>query len=50
MDDKTIHEIAHVGWMWPDGVHDRYELAKLEPGRRDYSAPCPCGCKTPPTK
>lgn len=42
--DDSIRNIQHVSWWWPDGIHTRAELAILEPGRRDYDAPCPCGC------
>lgn len=39
---STIDEAAHIGWLYPDGIHTREELRILEPGRRDYESPCPC--------
>lgn len=44
--EDTIANITHVGWLYPDGVHTREELRQLEPGRRNYDAPCKCrDCK-----
>jgi hypothetical protein len=44
--EDTIRNVKHVSWMWPDGIHTIKELRSLEPGRRDYESPCPCGCGT----
>lgn len=41
---KMIKDIQHTRWLYPDGIHTRYELRILEPDSRNYSSPCPCGC------
>ena len=43
-DRATLRQIAHICWLYPDGIHTREELRRLEPDRRDYDKPCPCGC------
>jgi hypothetical protein len=45
--EDSIADIEHVSYHWPDGVHTREELERLEPGRRPFNDDgCPCrNCK-----
>lgn len=42
--EDSVRNMQHIGWLYPDGIHHREALRRLEPERRDYDAPCPCGC------